>query len=306
MTFKPARSLTFRYNGAIAMFRNKAAWLPLIFAFSSLLTFAQGPAKLRKEEPPIPIGDVIRKFAEKEKEFKIARANYVYRQDIRVQTLNANERVTGEWHQVWDVTFDSNGKRVEKVVSAPASTLQDISLTSEDLQDFREIQPFVLTIDDIGKYDIKYLGKEMIDEIDCYVFDVGPKTIEKGQRYFQGQIWVDDKDLQIVKTYGKPVPDIRSKNNENLFPRFETYREQIDGKYWFPTYTRANDTLQFSGRAQRMREIIKYDRYKKFEADVRLTFGDAVDGNSTGQQPGSDNKAPALDPRLKQPPAKKK
>jgi hypothetical protein len=279
--------------------------VPLLFVCS--LAFAQGPAKLRTVEPPIPVDDIIRKFAEKEKEFKIARANYVYRQDIRVQTLNANDRVTGEWHQVWDVTFDSSGKRVEKVVSAPPDTLQGISLTAEDLQDFREIQPFVLTIDDIGKYDIKYLGKEMIDEIDCYVFDVGPKKMEKGQRYFQGQIWVDDKDLQIVKTFGKPVPDIRTKNNENLFPRFETYREQIDGKYWFPTYTRANDTLQFSGRAQRMREIIKYDRYKKFEADVKLTFGDAVEGASGDKQSTSDsNKAPALDPRLKQPPAKKK
>jgi hypothetical protein len=283
-------------------------WALLLIFVSSLALVAQGPAKLRNEQPPIPIDDIIRQFAEKEKEFRAARPNYVYRQDIRVQTLNANDRVTGEWHQVWEVTFDSSGRRVEKVVSAPASTLQDIQLTAEDLQDFREIQPFVLTSDDIGKYDVKYLGKEKIDEIDCYVFDVGPKKMEKGQRYFQGQIWVDDKDLQIVKTYGKPVPDIRTKNNENLFPRFETYREQIDGKYWFPTYTRAVDTLQFSGRAQRMREIIKYDKYKKFEADVKLTFGDAVDGGGVDKQPSAsdDSKAPALDPRLKQPPTKKK
>jgi len=283
-------------------------WALLLVFVSSLALVAQGPAKLRNEQPPIPIDDIIRQFAEKEKEFRAARANYVYRQDIRVQTLNANDRVTGEWHQVWEVTFDTSGKRVEKVVSAPASTLQDIQLTAEDLQDFREIQPFVLTSDDIGKYDVKYLGKEKIDEIDCYVFDVGPKKMEKGQRYFQGQIWVDDKDLQIVKTYGKPVPDIRTKNNENLFPRFETYREQIDGKYWFPTYTRAVDTLQFSGRAQRMREIIKYDKYKKFEADVKLTFGDAVDGGGVDKQPSAsdNNKAPALDPRLKQPSTKKK
>ena len=283
-------------------------WALLLVFVRSLVLVAQGPGKLRNEQPPIPTDDIIRQFAEKEKEFRAARANYVYRQDIRVQTLNANDRVTGEWHQVWEVTFDTSGKRVEKVVSAPASTLQDIQLTSEDLQDFREIQPFVLTSDDIGKYDVKYLGKEKIDEIDCYVFDVGPKKMEKGQRYFQGQIWVDDKDLQIVKTYGKPVPDIRTKNNENLFPRFETYREQIDGKYWFPTYTRAVDTLQFSGRAQRMREIIKYDKYKKFEADVKLTFGDAVDGGGVDKQPSAsdNNKAPALDPRLKQPSTKKK
>jgi len=283
------------------------AYSATLLLFIASLGFAQGPTKLRKEEPQLPIDEIIRKFAEKEKDIKMARANYVYRQDIRVQTLNANDRVTGEWHQTWDVTFDASGKRTERVIAAPASTLQDIQLTSQDLQDFREIQPFVLTIDDIGKYALKYLGKEMVDEIDCYVFDVAPKKIEKDQRYFQGQVWVDDKDLQIVKTFGKAVPDIKTKDNENLFPRFETYREQIDGKYWFPTYTRAVDTLQFSGRSQRMREVIKYDNYKKFEANVKLTFGDAVEGDGNKSSGTSDtNKAPALDPRLKQPPTKRK
>jgi hypothetical protein len=281
----------------------------LCIFFIASLVLAQGPSKLRNEQPPLPVDEIIRKFAEKEKQFKIARANYVYRQDIRVQTLNANDRVTGEWRQVWDVTFDQSGRRVERVISAPPDTLKGLQLTSQDLQDFREIQPFVLTADDIGKYSVKYLGKEAVDDIDCYVFDVAPKTMEKGQRYFQGQIWVDDKDLQIVKTYGKPVPDIKTKDNENLFPRFETYREQIDGKYWFPTYTRAVDTLQFSAGAQRMREIIKYDNYRQFQSDVKLTFGDAVDGaGKPDSVPASadDNKASPLDPRLKQPPAKKK
>jgi hypothetical protein len=274
----------------------------------SSMVLAQGPSKLRNEQPPIPADEIIRKFAAKEKEFKAARANYVYRQDIRVQTLNANDRVTGEWRQVWDVTFDQSGRRVERVISAPADTLKGLSLTSQDLQDFREIQPFVLTADDIAKYSVKYLGKEAVDDIDCYVFDVGPKVMEKDQRYFQGQIWVDDKDLQIVKTYGKSVPDIKSKGQENLFPRFETYREQVDGKYWFPTYTRAVDTLQFSAGAQRMREIIKYDNYRQFQSDVKLTFGDAVEGGKPDSAPSvtDDNKASPLDPRLKQPPAKKK
>jgi hypothetical protein len=277
------------------------------FTLAGSAALAQGPAKLRNEQPKIPVDEIIRKFAEKEKEFRTARANYVYRQDNRVQTLNANDRVTGEWRQVWDITFDPSGKRVERVVLAPPNTLQSISLSTEDLQDMREIQPFVLTADDIGKYSVKYLGKEMVDEIDCFVFDVAPKTIEKNQRYFQGQIWVDDKDLQIVKTYGKAVPDLKTKNNENLFPRFETYREQVDGKYWFPTYTRAVDTLQFSTGAQRIRQVIKYDNYKKFEADVKLTFGDAVEGaNSDKSSSSSDTKAPALDPKLKESPATRK
>jgi hypothetical protein len=287
--------------------RNSAHWA-VLFVFVCSGVFAQAPSKLRNEQPTLPVDEIIRKFADKEREFKIARANYVYRQDIRVQSLNANDRVTGEWHQVWDVTFDSTGKRIERVVSAPADTLKGIVLSAQDLQDFREIQPFVLTADDIGKYNVKYLGKEKIDEIDSFVFDVGPKVMEKGQRYFQGQIWVDDQDMQIVKTYGKAVPDIKTKDNENLFPRFETYREQIDGKYWFPTYTRAVDTLQFSTGAQRMRQIIKYENYKKFEADVKLTFGDAVEGDGGSKGSGTSNgkKAPALDPRLKEPATKKK
>ena len=43
----------------------------------------------------------------------------------------------------------------------------------------------------------------------CYVFDIAPKKIEGKKRYFQGRVWVDDHDFQIVKTYGKTVPDIR-------------------------------------------------------------------------------------------------
>src|SRR6201993_4338236 len=273
----------------------RVLWLPL-FMCSTLL--AQGPAKLRKEDPPMPVDEIIRKFSEKEKSFRIARANYTYHQTVRVQNLNANDRVLGEYYVESDITFDASGKRTERITKAPPNTLQNIQLTPEDLQDIREIQPFVLTSDDINKYSLKYLGKEMVDEIDCFVFDVAPKTIEKGQRYFQGQIWVDDKDLQIVKTYGKAVPDLR-KGQENLFPRFETYREQVDGLCWFPTYTRALDTLQFSSGAQRIRMILKYENYKKFQADVKLTFGDAVDGSngSKGGGANNDNKAPALDPR---------
>lgn len=276
--------------------------LVLVLMIGSLPVFAQSATAVRQEQPPIPVEEIIRKFSEREREFRIARGNYTYRQDVSVQELDANDRKKGEYRLVSDITFDPTGKRTEKVVFAPANTLKGIQLTPQDLQDIREIQPFVLTSDEINKYNLKYAGKEKIDEIDCYVFEVGPKTIEKGQRYFQGQIWVDDQDLQIVKTYGKAVPDIKEKGQENLFPRFETYREQID-QYWFPTYTKAIDTLQFSSGAQRIRQVIKYENYKKFEADVKLSFGDAVEGGGVDKAPSAtaDRKAPALDPRLNDP-----
>ena len=102
------------------------------------------------------------------------------------------------------------------------------------------------------------------------------KAMVKGERYFEGQVWVDDRDFQIVKTYGKGVGIVK-KGNE--FPKFETYREQIDGKYWFPTYTRADDTLHFpdgSGgeRPQRISMLVRYQDYKRFAAESTITYGD--------------------------------
>ena len=105
-----------------------------------------------------------------------------------------------------------------------------------------------------------------MDEIPCYQFAVKPKKMEKGKRYFEGEIWVDDRDLQIVKTFGKGV-GLLKKGADNQYPRFETYREQIDGKYWFPTYTRADDSLHFKDMDQRLRMTVKYEDYKQFKAE---------------------------------------
>ena len=217
--------------------------------------------------------EIIRRFAAKEKEFKDARDQYTYRQTVKVETLDGST-VTGEYQEVFDVLFDDKGKRLENVVFAPQSTLENggISITKEDLSDIRNRLPFVLTSDEIGEYNILYAGQQQEDELHCYVFDIAPKTIEKDRRYFQGRVWVDDKDFQIVKTYGKTVPDIRSKKGENLFPKFTTWREQIDNKYWFPTYTKADDTLHFSMQEVHIREIVKYANYKRFGSNVKITY----------------------------------
>jgi hypothetical protein len=155
--------------------------------------------------------------------------------------------------------------------------LQNIILTPEDEQDLRNVQPFVLTTAEIPDYDVKYLGREKVDEIGCYTFSVKPRKMVQGKRYFEGEVWVDDRDLQIVKTYGKGVGVIR-KSSDNQFPKFETYREQVDGKYWFPTYTRADDTLHFkNGESQRIRMVVKYQDYKRYEGKSTIKFGDVVE-----------------------------
>ena len=145
-------------------------------------------------------------------------------------------------------------------------------MSPEDLQDIRHLLPFVLTSEEIPEYDILYVGQQQEDELHCYVFDVAPKKIDGKKRYFQGRIWVDDKDLQVVKTSGKTVPDIRKKNNENLFPKFSTWREQVDGQYWFPAYTMADDTLHFKMNDVHIREIVKYTDYQRFGSKVKITY----------------------------------
>jgi hypothetical protein len=219
------------------------------------------------------IQDIIAKFAAKETQFARARENYTYRQTARVQEVDAGGAPEGRWEMVVDVIFSPDGKRTERVIRAPVQTLRNIQLTPEDEQDLRNVQPFVLTSTEIPKYEIRYLGKQNADEIPCFAFAVKPKKMEKGQRYFQGEIWVDDRDLQIVKSYGRGV-GIVGKNNQ--FPKFETYREQIDGKYWFPTYTRADDVLNFEQGPQRIRMLVKYENYKQFKSDVQIQYGDPV------------------------------
>lgn len=220
--------------------------------------------------PEMPVDQIIRKFGEREAEFKRERDNYTYRQTFVIQTIDYDGNPDGEYRMTSDILFTPDGKRYEKVVDAPQPTLQRILLSKQDLDDLENVQPFVLTANELPKYDVKYVGRQQVDDISTYVFDVGPKTIEKNQRYFQGRIWVDSRDLEIVKTDGKAVPDIKKKGQENVFPRFETFRENIEGNYWFPTYTRSNDTLHFSTGDIRIKMWVRYENYKRFGSTVKI------------------------------------
>ena len=134
----------------------------------------------------------------------------------------------------------------------------------------RNVQPFVLTSDELNEYDVKYLGHVKVDEITAYVFSIRPKELVKGRIYFQGRVWVDDRDLQIGKSEGETVPELKTKKGENLFPRFITYREQIDGKFWFPTFTMADDTLYFANGPIHIKQVIKYTDYKQFRSTTKV------------------------------------
>jgi len=279
---------------------------PVLIAVLALLPLV--PLSARAREGPLetaqPTGitpeEIIRRFAAKETEFKQAREQYTYRQDVTVATPEDD----GQYREVFDVVFDDKGKRLENVVFAPQNSLQKIQMSPEDLDDIRHRLPFVLTSEEIPEYSILYVGRQKEDELQCYVFDIAPKQIEGKKRYFQGRIWVDDRDFQIVKTYGKTVPDIhKKKGQENLFPKFTTWREQIDGRYWFPTYTKADDTLHFSSGDVRILEKVKYENYKRFGSNVKITY-EGQDVQKGQEKTGGEQQPQPQQPQTPPPPQK--
>src|SRR6266849_600649 len=288
---RPARPMF----GSLPLVALRTMLLPVIMLLAIILPAVaraqQGPLD-KSELKGITVEEIIKRFASKEKEFKTARDQYTFRQDVKVMTLDG-ETPSGMYQQVFDVTFDDKGRKIKNVVFAPQPTLQRIQMTEEDIDDIENRLPFVLTSDEIGEYDILYVGQQKQDELNTYVFDVAPKQIVGKKRYFQGRIWVDDHDFQIVETYGKTVPDIRKKKgNENLFPKFTTWREQIDGQYWFPTYTRAEDTLKFSMGDIKIREIIKYTNYRRFGSKSRITYEGQEVQKGTEQKKPDEQKQP--------------
>jgi len=277
----------------------KLAFRGIVF-FLALVALGSGAAPSLAQEGPLESNppkdvtpeEIIQRFATKEKEFKTARDQYTYRQDVKVETVDGST-ITGEYHEVFDVIFDDKGKRTENVVFAPQSTLEQggLSMDQGDFEDIRHRLPFVLTSDEIPEYNILYVGQQQEDDLHCYVFDVAPKKIEGKKRYFQGRIWVDDRDYQIVKTYGKGVPDIvasKRGKDEHLYPKFTTWRQQIDGQFWFPTYTRADDELHFKTGDVHIREIVKYQDYKRFGSNVKIIY----EGKELPNAPKPDQKKP--------------
>ena len=256
-----------------------------------------GFGALDTSTPTVPAQQIIDQFTAKESVFRQAMANYTYERSVKVETIDDDGKVDGQYFQVTDISFDPDGKRFEHVVLAPASSLERIQMSPADFQDIEQRLPFVLTKEDVAQYDLKYVGKQNVDEVGTYVFDVRPKVIEKNHRYFQGRIWVDQHDLQIVVTNGKNVPDDTRKGHEDLSPPFTTYRQQIDDKYWFPVYTKGEGVLHFSGGSGylsqdvHIRETLKYTNYKKFSSTIRVIFqgqdvtNNGSSGNGTDQQP---------------------
>ncbi len=218
--------------------------------------------------------EIIRRLTQKETEFYEAWIQYTYTQIATIKVLENNgvplknpERMM----IVSEVVFNDDGTREVKIIRQ-SGRLKSVRFSEEDVEIINNINPFALTDEELPLYDLKYRGKEKVDELDCYVFSVKPKKIKGNRFYFEGRIWVDDLDLQVVRTMGKPVPQYR----DNKFPEFETLRQVIDGKYWFPVWTHADSELRFPDNTVRIQETVTYENYMRFASDATIEFGKPV------------------------------
>jgi hypothetical protein len=270
-------------------------------SYTQLQPTDSGFGPLDKSTPAMPPDQIIQKFAAKESEFRQAMGQYTYTRSVKIETLNDDNQPDGAYQQVTDLSYDGKGAKLEHVTFAPANTLERLIMTPADMSDIEHRLPFVLTTEDLPLYNITYVGRQKVDDLDNYVFDVAPKRIEKGQRYIQGRIWVEQRDLQIVVVNAKNVPDDLRPGHEDLSLPFTTYREQVDGQFWFPVYSKADGVLHFSGGKGYMsedvhlRSIVKYSNYKRFGTSIKITF-QGQDISTNNQQPAQ-GKTPAAQPQ---------
>jgi hypothetical protein len=296
---------------ALFLFQLSAAPAPAIAAVANPdgAAAAQEAAGFGPLDPAPPTGltveEITKKFGERESLFAKARENYTFRQSVKVDTISEEtSRIDGEYQQVTDITFNDAGKREEHVVFAPANTLERVLMTPADFDEIEHRLPFILTTEDQPKYNIDYLGRQRVDDLDTYVFAVAPKAFEKKQHYFQGKVWVDQQDLQIVLINGKTVPQDTRPGHEDLQPPFTTYYEQVDGKYWFPTYTKAEGNLHFSAsngalsQDVHMRNVVKFTDYKQYHTSARIIYnGQDITDNKTTDDRNKTQQAPATPPK---------
>lgn len=248
----------------------KFSQVSLLILCGAIAAFGQASTFVRSDLSQAEIDRIVTKFTKNERLFREALNIYVFNRNASISTVGMGGQITGTFKRESLITFDGEGKRVEKIVFAPISTLTEIEVTQADLENLGGLDPFAIEPQHVDKYKFTYLGKEKIDELNLFVFDVAPKVIPKveknGLRLFTGRIWVDDQDLLIVKSKGKAVPE-----GKERFAVIETWRENIDGKYWFPSYSSSDDELVFSnGQVVKIKIRVKYSGYAVGRTDVKI------------------------------------
>ena len=199
------------------------------------------PAQPHPGPPPIPESEIIRKFAANEDVMKKQYDEYSFARTIRIEELTDPG---GKFVMSGVVYTKADGQRTLRVEKQAESNLKQTDFTLEDVRIIAQLPLFILTTEEIPNYTFTYAGQDKLDQLNTYVFQVRPKQLSRKRRFFEGAVWVDDRDLTIVKSYGKFIGELAGNGTKLPFTMFETFRENFQDKYWLPTYTRSDDFME--------------------------------------------------------------
>ena len=277
----------------------KARIFLAIFCLSVISAFAQTSNVVKSDLSPAEVDRIVKTFTENEKKFRAALTEYVFNRNATIQTVGMGGQITGVYHRQSFMALKPDGERLEKITYFPMSTITELQIPTTDIEDLGGVNAFALEPEAAPLYNFNLLGKEKIDDLNLYVFDVAPKVMPSPKskiRLFQGRIWVDDRDLIIVKSKGKGIPE--DKNAK--YPVVETWRENVEGKYWFPSFASSDDELVFeNGRSVKMKVRVKYTDYTKGNVDIIVLDDDGskeVELEPKPETPKDNSKVPPPPP----------
>jgi hypothetical protein len=251
------------------------------------------PAEPHPGPPPIPVEQIIQKFAANEDVMKKAYDSYDFTQSIRLDELSD---LGGKFSVTGEVYTKPDGLRYMRVTKPAESSLKLMHFSLEDVRVIASMPEFPLTAEEIENYSFKYAGQEKLDQLNTYIFQVKPKILSRKKRYFEGVIWIDDHDFAIVKSYGKFVSELEGNGTALPFTMFETYRENFQSKYWLPTYTRSDDYFKSEGNEDMPLRLIVHSTDFKLRTVTAAGPGGAATAPPAADS-GSSSSVPLTSPR---------
>jgi hypothetical protein len=223
------------------------------------------------EQPPIAPDEIIRRFSAQEDQLARLFATYGYRKTVRLEEIGADGKVAGQ-AEIASSSLPVSDDARRKGGGETQSTLRFLNLERDDIEALSKIPAFPLVTSNLPKYEISYEGKQPVDELSTYVFQIKPRQLERARAYFDGLVWVDDHDLAIVKTYGKWVTETGDAQASQLpFTIFETYRQPVANRYWLPAYSRSDGSYDNKGLSVPVRLIIRWDQYAALPSGKQST-----------------------------------
>ena len=209
---------------------------------------------------------ILQAAAQKGKQLVEALRSYTYYAELTLQTVSQADVITGKYFRFSQLSYDSSGNRQEKVFETTSTLPKEAHIGTNAAYNLIRVYQFVITPETLGQYELNYVGREKIDELNTYVFDVRPKgrmpdPDKSPDRFLKGRVWIDDQDLQVVKVAGQALPE----QSAHRTPKFETYFQNYD-QYWFPAYTTADDEIRVGDRLSRVIVKVRFTSYKKVKS----------------------------------------